>query len=77
MVHHPEKSVFGVKLALFTLTSWELINAAGVLPQTLLTHSLNYRKQNSSPRKPDTWIGSSGKLLNLKCTNTISTEKMA
>jgi len=29
------------------------------------------------PLKPDTWIGSSGKLLNLKCTHTISTEKMS
>jgi hypothetical protein len=26
---------------------------------------------NSSPLKPDTWIGSSGKLLNWKCTHTI------
>jgi hypothetical protein len=39
--------------------------------------SLNDRIQNSSVLKPDAWIGSSGKLLNLKCTHTISTEKMA
>jgi hypothetical protein len=38
---------------------------------------LNYRTQNSSLLKPDTCINSSGKLLNLKCTHTTSTEKMA
>jgi len=36
-----------------------------------MTTSLDYMIQNSSPLKPDTWIGSSGKLLNLKCTHTI------
>jgi hypothetical protein len=35
---------------------------------------LNYRTQNSFLLKPDTWIESSGKLLNLKCTHTTSTE---
>jgi len=41
-----------------------------------MTTILNYRAQNSSLLKPDTWIDSSGKLLNLKCTHT-SMEKMA
>jgi hypothetical protein len=41
-------------------------------------HILHFsRIQNSSPLKPDKWIGSSGKPLNLKCTHTISTEKIA
>jgi hypothetical protein len=40
-------------------------------------HIINYRTQNSVLLKPDTWIDSSGKLLNLKCTHTTSTEKMA
>jgi hypothetical protein len=30
-----------------------------------------YRIQNSFPLKPDTWIGSSGKLVNWKCTHII------
>jgi len=40
-------------------------------------HIINYRTQNSFLLKPDTWIDSSGKLLNLKCTHTTSTDKMA
>jgi hypothetical protein len=32
---------------------------------------INYRIQNSSPLKLGTWIGLLGKLLNLKCTQTI------
>ena len=35
-----------------------------------MTTLLNYRTQNSFLLKPDTWINSSGKLLNLKCTCT-------
>ena len=42
-----------------------------------MTTLLNYRTQNSFLLKPDTWIDSSGKQLNLKCTHTTSTEKMA
>jgi len=42
-----------------------------------MTTLLNYMTQNSSLLKPDTWIASSGKLLNLKCTHTTSTQKMA
>jgi hypothetical protein len=38
---------------------------------------INYRTQNSFLLKLDTWIDSSGKLLNLKCTHATSTEKMA
>jgi hypothetical protein len=39
-----------------------------------MTTLLNYRAQNSSLLKPDTWIDGSGKLLNLRCTHTTSTE---
>jgi len=42
-----------------------------------MTTLLNYMTQNSFLLKPDTLIASSGKLLNLKCTHTTSTEKMA
>jgi hypothetical protein len=35
------------------------------------------RTQNSFLLKPDTWIDSSGKPLNLKCTHTTSAEKTA
>jgi len=40
-------------------------------------HIIKLRTLNSSLPKPVTWIDSSGKRLNLKCTHTILTEKMA
>jgi hypothetical protein len=42
-----------------------------------MTTLLNCRTHNSSLPKPKTWINSSGKPLNLKCTHITSTEKMA
>jgi hypothetical protein len=39
--------------------------------------SISKAIQQSSLLKSDTWIDSWGKLLNLKCTHTTSTEKMA
>ena len=40
-------------------------------------HIIKLQDTNSSLRKLVTWIDSSGKLLKLKCTHTISKEKMA
>ena len=37
-----------------------------------MTTLSNYRTQNSFLLQPDTWMGSSGKLLKLKCTHTTS-----
>jgi hypothetical protein len=40
-----------------------------------MTTLLNYRTQNYSLPKLDTWIASTGKPLNFKCTHKTSTEK--